>query len=178
VQITAAGSAIRSPGAASKITQALVNTDQMTVEVWATPAAISQFGQVMTISLDARESVVDVRLRQSGSAAYHLVRTSLGSLASRQTVGNIFTSTTLMRQFVITYNGAEQRLYRNGTLLGTKPRTGTFDNWNQTTWPLVLGNEADLSQSWRGTFHLVAVYDRALSQAEIQQNFNSGLILP
>jgi hypothetical protein len=38
-----------------------------------------------------------------------------------------------------------------------------------------LANEADGDRPWLGDFHLVAFYGRALSPAEIGQNFQSGI---
>jgi len=37
-----------------------------------------------------------------------------------------------------------------------------------------IGNEGDNSRPWNGTVYLAAVYDRALSQAEVQQNLDAG----
>jgi hypothetical protein len=39
---------------------------------------------------------------------------------------------------------------------------------------LALANELTGDRPWLGEFHLVAIYDRALSQAEVSQNFEAG----
>jgi hypothetical protein len=39
----------------------------------------------------------------------------------------------------------------------------------------VLGNEASNDRLWQGTLRLVAIYNRALTQAQIQQNFDAGV---
>lgn len=54
---------------------------------------------------------------------------------------------------------------------------GDTSNWDPT-YRFTLAHEfedptAD-SRSWRGDYHLVAVYNRALSEAEIVQNFDAG----
>ena len=38
-----------------------------------------------------------------------------------------------------------------------------------------LANELQEPREWLGTFYLVSIYDRALSQAEVNENFNVGV---
>jgi len=54
--------------------------------------------------------------------------------------------------------------------------TGTISG-NLSTWvsyKLGLGDELAGGNPWLGTFHLVAIYSRALTAAEIHQNFLAG----
>lgn len=51
----------------------------------------------------------------------------------------------------------------------------TFRNWN-AHFPFQIGNEATLKRPWLGKLYLVAVYDRALSKAEIEQHFYAGYV--
>jgi hypothetical protein len=46
-------------------------------------------------------------------------------------------------------------------------------NWLNTQL-LVLGNEVTDDRLWQGVFKLVAIHDKALSGAEVQQNFDAG----
>jgi VanZ family protein len=48
-----------------------------------------------------------------------------------------------------------------------------FRMWN-SSFPFQIANEATLDRPWLGRIHLVAVYNRALSLAEIGANFRSG----
>ena len=48
-----------------------------------------------------------------------------------------------------------------------------FSNWDHS-FPLQLGNEATLDRPWLGKIFLLALYDRALSQQEIQVNWTAG----
>jgi hypothetical protein len=53
---------------------------------------------------------------------------------------------------------------------------GVLDSWNDT-WRLGLANELSWpsdDRGWLGNMHLVAVYDRALSDQEIATNFAAG----
>ena len=51
---------------------------------------------------------------------------------------------------------------------------GTLVDW-QDTFAFVLGNEASNDGLWQGTFRLAAVHRRALTQAQIVQNFDVGV---
>lgn len=70
---------------------------------------------------------------------------------------------------VLTYDGSYFRLYQNGTLIGTS-----------TIWTYGLGTNTKnqvLGTFWAGTWNgdmcLFKQYSKALSLAEIQQNFNA-----
>jgi len=49
----------------------------------------------------------------------------------------------------------------------------SLDNWS-TEHQLRLGNEADFDRSWLGTMHLAAIYDRALSERQINRHYSAG----
>ena len=64
----------------------------------------------------------------------------------------------------------------NGNYTGdVDPRTGgTLANWDDT-FALVLGNETSNNRQWQGVIRFAAVHDRALTPAQIQQNFAAGV---
>lgn len=53
------------------------------------------------------------------------------------------------------------------------PLAPDFSNWDPDL-SLNLGNETALSRPWRGVFHGVALYDRALSQEQVLAKFSAG----
>lgn len=53
------------------------------------------------------------------------------------------------------------------------PLPNDFSNWDPT-YRLLLGNEGSMNRPWRGTFHLLAVYDRTLNSDEIRTHFSLG----
>jgi glycopeptide antibiotics resistance protein len=53
------------------------------------------------------------------------------------------------------------------------PLVPDFSNWDSAL-RLNLGNETTLSRPWRGEFHGVALYERALSHDEVRTNFSAG----
>lgn len=69
-------------------------------------------------------------------------------------------------------SGGEESVYVDGVPAVTGIRAGSFAMWDaDPAYQLALGNENDLTRPWHGEFHLVAVYDRALSEDEVSTNF-------
>jgi len=51
---------------------------------------------------------------------------------------------------------------------------GTFSSW-QNNMAFILGNEASGDGLWQGTLRLVAIHRRALTEAQVNQNFDAGV---
>ena len=63
-----------------------------------------------------------------------------------------------------------ERLYINGGSHGsTVVSSGSYNNWDVNDL-FNIGNEAGSERPFSGLIRLVAVYDRALSPSEVQQN--------
>jgi hypothetical protein len=73
------------------------------------------------------------------------------------------TMITAMRSGTTTY------FYQNGTLL----KTGSSSSTIGTTSDFRLGENTNTGEEYTGTIYSVQVYNRALTAAEIQQNFNA-----
>jgi hypothetical protein len=70
------------------------------------------------------------------------------------------------------------RFYVNGVEVGSHSDiTGDLSNWDEG-FRFGLANEFGADRTWLGEYRLVAIYDQALSQAEVSQNFNAGPPLP
>jgi hypothetical protein len=72
-----------------------------------------------------------------------------------------------------TYDGSVATLYVNGDLINSVPRTGTFP---VDTTPLILGGNGNfqtVNELFPGRIDEVALYNRALEAAEIQQLANA-----
>ena len=59
----------------------------------------------------------------------------------------------------------------NGVLVASNDPTpgGSLNDWDDT-FAFVLGNEVSGTRMWAGVIRLVAIHNRALSLAQIQQN--------
>jgi hypothetical protein len=64
-------------------------------------------------------------------------------------------------------------IYLDGLPVSGEQTDGSLDSWD-SGYRLLLGNEASGDRPWLGELYLVAIYDRALSEAEVTQNFGAG----
>src|SRR4029077_15615600 len=82
-----------------------------------------------------------------------------------------------LQHVVLTYDPVNgQKIYVNGVYTGDADpsKGGTLANWD-STFALVLGNETTGQRQWQGTIKFVAIHNRALTAAQIQQNFAAGV---
>jgi len=71
-----------------------------------------------------------------------------------------------------TYDGTTLRMYRDGVLTASATQPSPMDT--STGW-LEIGSDTNIAAYFRGTIDDVRVYDRALSQSEIQSDMNTGV---
>jgi hypothetical protein len=71
--------------------------------------------------------------------------------------------------WTIVYNGTNVRIYRNGVYEGQQATTGTA-NW---TNGLRIGNYTGGGYPWNGQIAVARMYNRALSDSEVSQNFQA-----
>lgn len=78
----------------------------------------------------------------------------------------------------ITYNAIDgRRIYVNGVQVADDQNATAGDNLNawDDSYALRLGSEAGGSNAWLGKYRMVAIYDQALTQEQIQQNMDAGV---
>ena len=167
---------ISSAGAATKVIDAIKAGNEITIEAWVNPANTTQAGpaRIVTLSkgkydrnftLAQQNTLYDVRLRTSS--------TDLNGRPSSNTPAGSLTAD--LTHVVYTRNTAGVVfMYINGTESASSTVDGTTSNWDGT-YRLALANESTLNRAWLGEIHLVAIFDRALSQTEVAQNFSAGL---
>ena len=167
--------AIRSPQPATKIIDAIQKSNAATIEAWLKPANDSQTGPARIVSLSANTSqrnvtlgqdkdFYDVRLRATGSDNNGIPSTSAPAKSLQ----------TRLTHVAFTRDAAGSTIiFVDGKLVVSKNVGGNFGNWD-AAHRLILANEATLDRPWLGEFHLVAIYDRALSARDVEQNFSAG----
>jgi hypothetical protein len=67
------------------------------------------------------------------------------------------------------YNGTNASMYINGVLVSGP----TAKTWNTVASNAQIGRQTNGSEYWNGNIGQVSVYNRALSAAEVSQNFNA-----
>lgn len=159
-----------------RLHQRLVATGAVTVEVWAAAAARTQHGPARLVSYSHSIISRNFTLAQEDDDLHVRLRTTESGPNGTHpalTVEDVFRRPR-RRHIVLTYDGAEKRVYVDGVLRkSSRALRGSFDTWDPEH-QLVLGNEVSGTRPWRGQLGLVAIYDRALGPQEVARN-HAGL---
>ncbi len=165
---------ILSPAAGTKIITAAQSTNQITLEAWIKPTNATQTGPSHIAGLPTGTTSRNALLGQSGSTYDGRIRTSSTGTGGTSLVTSSGVVTTNLTHVIYTRNASgATRIYVNGTQVSTGTVSGTFSNWSSTA-RFSIANETGGARPWLGELHLVAVYNRALTQSEVTQNFNAG----
>jgi len=165
------------------IADANTGSQQYTVEAWVIPENTAQDGPARIVNYSVDTGNRNFGTGQVGS--YYVFRNrspnsnSNGSNPNLRTPDNSLA--TNIQHVVATYDQQSgRRLYVDAQLrldatTNPDPTTPTsLDNWNDT-YRLILGNEHTDDRQWLGQILLVAIYDKALSQAQVNTNFAAGI---
>ncbi|MEQ1747426.1 MAG: LamG-like jellyroll fold domain-containing protein, partial [Saprospiraceae bacterium] len=165
-------------GPASRLAAAVQATNEITVEAWIRPAAVNVPGLARILTISPGPEARNVTLAQHGGTFhFHLRTTTTNDNASNKALaGGVAEAGKLTHLVCARGADGHMRLYVNGAEVANRHVDGNCSNW-AANFRLSLGNETDPSspdRAWLGELHLVALYNRALSLAEIRQNFNFG----
>ncbi len=149
------------------------------IEAWVIPANVTQ-EMARIISYSAGPEARNFTLQQTlYDYDFRLRHTETGlngdPALSTPSADEVLQAT--LQHVVATYDPLEGRkIYVNGELVSNVDQTpgGTIADW-QDTFAFVLGNEASNDAPWEGTIRLVAIHNAALTQAQVQQNFDVGV---
>ncbi|WP_197533656.1 DUF1592 domain-containing protein [Symmachiella dynata] len=169
---------IRSIAPAKKLIATIKRTGEVTVEAWIVPANDRQSGPARIVSLSANPSGRNVTLGQDGDRYDVRLRTTAtsgnGQPSTSTDKGVVKTKLT---HVVYTRDIAgNARIYLNGKENVDKKIDGQFSNWSNDDH-LTLANESTGGRPWLGTLQLAALYSRALSANEVEQNFQAGPVV-
>ncbi|RLS50574.1 MAG: LamG domain-containing protein [Planctomycetota bacterium] len=166
---------IASDGPATRLTQALRQAQQFSLEVWITPADAEQTGPARIVSLSLDRSKRSLSLVQEKGRYELRLRTSTtsdnGTPATPTPDG-----TAIHRQTHLVATRTPDgvvRLFLDGQEVATNTVAGDMNRWPDDC-RLVVGNEVSGDRPWRGEIALVAIYARALSADEVARNFAAG----
>ncbi len=169
------GSALTFDGVSSRVTlihdaPLLRLTTAMTLEAWVKPAT----------TVNSWEDIV-----YKGNDNYFLCASSQpsGVAAAGGTFGGTNTvvldvaplPANVWSYLAATYDGAQLRLYVNGTLASSRARTGTLLT---SHFALQIGGDSFYGQSFAGAIDELRVYNRALTLSEIQVDMNARVVAP
>ncbi len=168
-------------GPATKIIDACKASREITLEAWITPQNTTQDGpaRIATVSDGAYSRNATLGQGLWGGQPSDTYNVRLRSTTTDED-GMPLVSTpagvarTCLQHVVYTRNSVGiAKFYVDGVLISEGDVGGSFNNWDGSH-RLALANETDAWRPWLGDFHLVAVYDRALSGDEVTQNYEAG----
>jgi len=159
--------------AATKIYDALSATDQFSIELQFTPLNNSQSGPARLFDYSNGASDINVMVGQDADAL--VARLNTADTTSNGTPeadsGSVLTGGA-EAHMIVSYDGENLVLYRDGAAAVTLARTGDLD-WDNT-FDLILGNGVSDGYGWLGTLHRVAVYDQGFTQGQADNVFGGG----
>jgi hypothetical protein len=168
------GGAIRFDGtdeyAAVQYNSSLDITTAITVEAWVKYASQGEIGGVgRPYSVISYKGYPWTWLLEDQNGQFNF-RISTTNVSDSDIPSNYYHGLNNWDHVVCTYNGSTQAIYVNGVLRNSKSLTGTI-NTSATT--IELGTYSSGDYSFNGWLANHRVYNRALSAAEVQQNYQA-----
>jgi hypothetical protein len=159
----------------ARLIDAVRASGAITLEAWVTPASASQKGPARIVTLSASPAARDFTLGQEGDRFDVRLRTTATSengLPSLASAAGAAGEAPVHVAYTRDASGAAA-VYVNGRESSRGQAGGDLSSWDGG-FRLALANELSGDRPWRGTLHLVAVYARALSAAEVERNRAAG----
>jgi Concanavalin A-like lectin/glucanases superfamily len=179
VNIAPGGKLQGTSGASAKLYSQITSTGEFSIEAWVAPANVTQTNAYIA-SYSGGKTNRNFTLGQSMYNYDFLLQsshTSANGLPSVSTPNTKQVAQATLQHVVLTYDPVNGRqIYVNGALVasGDPQKGGDFSAWDNT-YALVLGNEVSNSNPFSGVLRLVAIYNRALTPAQVGLNYNAGV---
>ena len=152
---------------------------QLTLNLWTKPNSTTQTTTLMSKWGSSSQSNFSwlLFLNWFGSGLYFLVGNASGNSYTVHSIPhNLSTSSYI--NYTITYNSGLVNMYMNGNLISSS--SSAYTTLKTVTTPITIGADWDggsvdtLLRFYNGNIAQVSIYNRALTAAEISQNFNSN----
>ena len=179
VNIGAGGKLQASTSASAKLYNMIQATGEFSVEAWVAPALVAVDKSYM-VTYSGGDTLRNFTLGQTNQDYDFMLRSSnsvLNGTPQLQTPDAALLLQASLQHVVLTYDPVNGRqIYVNGVNANVPDpqKGGSISNWDNT-FALVLGNEVSGDRSWQGLIKFVAIHSRALSAAQVMQNFNAGV---
>ena len=164
----------------AKLRDKIAPLGEYSIETWVAPANVTQEGPARIITYSAGTADRNFTLGQTQYNYDFMQRSSTtdGNGEPMLSTADADEDLQATLQHVVTtfdpLNG--RRIYVNGVFTDDVDPVapGNLNDWDDT-FALVLGNELSGDRQWQGTIRMVAIYNRSLTQEQIQQNFDAGV---
>ncbi|MGB2742367.1 MAG: LamG domain-containing protein [Cognaticolwellia sp.] len=173
------GRAQASTANSKKLHNLITATGEFSLEAWLTPSNVTQEGPARIVSYSAGDTERNFTLGQSQYNYDFMLRNQATSLNGEPALSTPDADETLqstLQHVVLTYNATEGRkIYVNGKLIEVVDQEiAPLASWDDS-FALILGQEASNNHVWQGNIRLLALYNKAMTEAQIQQNFDVGV---
>jgi Concanavalin A-like lectin/glucanases superfamily len=175
----AGGKAQASTGASAKLKRLASATGEYSIEAWVTPGNVVQ-EDMRIVSYSAGLMQRNFNLGQTMYNYDFFNRSDKTDANGNPQLSTPDAAEVLqasLQHVVATFDPATGRkIYVNGVLVASNDPApgGLLNDWDDT-FAFVLGNEVSGTRMWSGVIRLVAIHNRALTPAQIQQNFQAGV---
>ena len=179
MNVGAGGKLQATTSASSKLYNLIQATGEFSIEAWVAPALVAVDKSYM-VSYSGGDTTRNVTLGQTNQDYDFILRGSnsdLNGMPQLQTPDAATLLQASLQHVVLTYDPVNGRqIYVNGVNANVPDpqKGGTISNWD-STFALVLGNETSGDRSWQGLIKFVAIHSRAMSAAQVTQNYNAGV---
>jgi hypothetical protein len=161
-----------------KLYQHITLTGEYSIEAWVIPGNVTQ-EDARIVSYSGSKTARNFTLGQNLYNYEFFARSTATNANGETKLTTIDEEERLqaaLQHVVMTFDPVQgRRIYVNGQDTGVQDSGGgALDEWDNS-FALVLGNEVSNDRAWAGVVRLVAIHDRALTEAQIQQNFAAGV---
>jgi hypothetical protein len=173
------GKAQGSTTASRKLSDLIKATGEYSIEAWVAPGNVAQEDSRI-VSYSGGTTARNFMLGQTLYSYDFYNRSTRTNTAGDPKLTTAAADEDLqatLQHVVATYDPIRgRRIYVNGVFTGDADPAagGTISDWDDT-FAFVLGNEVSGDRQFQGVFRLVAVYNRTLTDAQIQTNFQAGV---
>lgn len=179
INIGTGGKAQGTTAASRKLHDLIGSTGEYSVELWIAPANVAQedayiasySGGTMSRNFTVAQQQYQIEFLQRSSATDANGSPSLVTSADDEDLQ------ATLQHVVVTFDPTNgRRVYVNGVFTGDTDGAGaaSIGDWDDT-FAFLLGNEVSGNRQFTGVYRLVAIHNRALTQEQIQQNFEVGV---
>lgn len=175
-----AGKAQGSTTASAKLRDLITATGEYSIEAWVAPGNVTQDGPARIITYSGGSMSRNFML---GQTLYNYDSFNRSDQTDQNGEPQLSTADAdedlqaTLQHVVLTYDPANgRRLYVNGVFTDDDDTVpgGLLNDWDDT-FAFALASEVDNDNRWAGQIRLVAVHNRALTDQQIQQNFEVGV---
>jgi hypothetical protein len=165
-----------------RIAEPGAGTQQYSIEAWSVAANVTQEGPARIVAYASGSGSANFTM---GQVLYNYVFRNRSLAAGIDGNGRPDLSTrdadqdlqATLQHVVLTYDQYRgRRIHVNGVWTGDVDAQGGGRLWSwDPNFSFVLGNTTTSDRPWLGRLQLVAIYDHALTEAQILQNFGAGV---